>query len=216
MKHLPNVLAAALALAALQAQAYTATLTAGPTSAVAGVTTEDFEGAPVFAQGGAWDFFDSTSPGVGLTGDGIYLKPGISAQPQKGVVSPDDTWASVAGGAAAELSFSAGTTYVGFLWGSVDTYNTVTFYDGATVIASFVGGPGGLGAGEVPLGDGNQAVAQYLNFWAPSITRVTFASSANAFEIDNVSAVPEPGTYALMLAGLAAVGFVARRRSAAR
>ncbi|MCB1995276.1 MAG: PEP-CTERM sorting domain-containing protein, partial [Rhodoferax sp.] len=28
-----------------------------------------------------------------------------------------------------------------------------------------------------------------------------------------VAAVPEPGTYAMLLAGLAAVGFVARRRN---
>ena len=67
----------------------------------------------------------------------------MSAQPQKGVVSLNDTWASVAGGAAAELASGRGTSYVGFLWGSVDTYNTVTFYDGASVIASYVGGPGG-------------------------------------------------------------------------
>ena len=65
---------------------------------------------------------------------------------------------------------------------------------------------------QVPTGDGNQAVAQYFNFFAPSITSAEFKSGSNAFEIDNVSAVPEPETWALMLGGLSAMGFVARRR----
>jgi hypothetical protein len=38
----------------------------------------------------------------------------------------------------------------------------------------------------------------------------TFSSETGQ---DLVTAVPEPSTYALMLAGLAGIGFVARRRS---
>ena len=64
----------------------------------------------------------------------------------------------------------------------------------------------------------NPTFAGYVNFKvtgaATSITGVEFASTAQAFEIANVSAVPEPGTYATLLSGLAAVGLVARRRRA--
>jgi hypothetical protein len=46
---------------------------------------------------------------------------------------------------------------------------------------------------------------------------VVFRSNGNAFEIDNhaVITVPEPGSWALMLIGLGALGFVAKRRGTA-
>ena len=49
------------------------------------------------------------------------------------------------------------------------------------------------------------------------IASATFASSFDAFETTRFTVMPvvEPETYALMLAGLAAMGFVARRRKQA-
>lgn len=217
MKHLKSLLAAAAILGAVQAQAYDVSLTNGATSAMAGVTTETFQGAAVFTRGGGGRVFNSDSAGAFLTGADIWLVSGLSAQPYKGIVATNDKWFSVGGDdAAAVFSFAATTSYVGFLWGSADTYNTVSFYDpSANLIASFTGGAGGLAAHQVGAGDGRQWRSTYFNFSAASIGAVKFESSGNAFEIDNLSAttaVPEPETYALMFTGLGAVAFVARRR----
>ena len=56
----------------------------------------------------------------------------------------------------------------------------------------------------------NTITFNVVNDGGPSGLRVEFLESGEA-----VAAVPEPETYALMLAGLGALGFVARRRKAA-
>jgi hypothetical protein len=207
------LIAAALLATATQAQAVTVTLTAGPSTAVAGANVETFESYAAGSTLNGGTVYAWNSPGATLTGDNIHLISGISAQPKHGAAAVRDQWFSVAGGGDATFAFANAQSYIGFLWGSVDTYNRVTFYNGNSVLGSYVGGTGGLP--NVPTGNGHQGAAQYFNFFADSITSVRFQSSGNAFEIDNlasVTAVPEPETYALLLAGLGAMAFVARRR----
>ena len=116
--------------------------------------------------------------------------------------------------APAIVTLAAPTTFVSFLWGSPDTYNTLTVTTNVTSYNFIPGGVGGLSFLDV---NGSQQYAQYVGFSATGgemITGLRLASPSDAFEAANfsVTAVPEPETYALMLAGLGVVGFIARRR----
>ena len=110
-----------------------------------------------------------------------------------------------------------GVLYFGFYMGSPDNYNQVTLYSGNTSLGTFTGTQMAAAAG-VPV-DGNQGVGFYMNFYTNSaaITKVTFSASQDAFESDNHSyiaaPIPEPETYAMLLAGLGLIGAWSRRRS---
>ena len=100
----------------------------------------------------------------------------------------------------------------GLYWGSVDTYNHVTFLNGSTVVDTF------SGSDILPLlANGGQTdfrSNRYVEFYnMPSFTSVVLGSGGNAFEIDNITAsVPETSTWVMMILGFFGVGFAAYRR----
>jgi hypothetical protein len=216
MKLVKTLVAAAAVLAAAHAQAGMSLNQPLPLGAV----IEDFDsfagavgsqsvlgGLGTLTGGIVYREADATLQGAN-NAVGYYLVQNLSAQPFSGT----GNWLNIANGNTAMVSFEQGLTYIGFLWGSVDRHNSVKITDGGSVF-EFIGGA------DVPQGDGNRFEEQYFSYTGSSITSLQFISKGTAFEVDRLSAVaapvPEPETYALMLGGLAAVTFVARRRKPA-
>lgn len=104
--------------------------------------------------------------------------------------------------------------YFGILWGSVDTYNSLAFYAGDTLLFTYSGSD----VAAIANGDQGAAGTYYVNINSDTaFNKVVASSSGYAFEFDNVALaykpitdVPEPG--ALALFGLGAIGLAAARR----
>jgi hypothetical protein len=192
-----------------------ASLSAGPTSGVSGVTRVDFGVSTVSnstwvvnplsgytvgsATYGGGELFNMTTTGIS----------GVSARP---VGSSGNYW-SIQKGETGTVSFGTGVSYYGFLWGSPDVsgWNTVTFRDSAKNV---LGTYGGL---DTHLNNnwGNTTYFNVTTGAGPLIASVTFTANQNAFEMDNhafLAPIPEPETYVMMMTGLGLLGLAARRR----
>ena len=171
--------------------------------------------------GGFGTFLDLSSAGLNggsvatLSGGTVYTSDQPFADiPKGGVFGGDFLAAGPTSTSPATLTFAGGgIDYISFLWGSPDTFNTLTVGSTAPGATSQVFTAMDL---SIPA-TGDQTFSQYVQFMGVAgskITSLSFSSSIDAFETANysVTPVPEPETYALMLAGLGAMGFIARRR----
>ena len=146
---------------------------------------------------------------LGGGSQGVYASPAFDTS----------NYMAVMGGQTENLSFSALQKSFGFYWGSIDTYNTISFYDGKTLVASYTGGT--LPFTVSPFGDqGAPGSNQYVTFSNLLFDSVVFQSTTNSFEFDNINstangltqAVPEASTWAMMILGFLGIGLVAYRR----
>lgn len=106
--------------------------------------------------------------------------------------------------------------YLGLWWGSVDSYNSISFYNGNDLVQSFTGSQ----VISPSIANGNQTAPStnvYVNFMdLGKFDRFTLTSTSYAFEVDNIAVgnapVPEPATMLLFGTGLFGLAAVARRR----
>ncbi len=110
---------------------------------------------------------------------------------------------------------------ISFYWGSIDDYNQLEVLGaGGSVLLTLTGTTPGVG---VPPIDGDQHINRtnrriFITADAgEKITGLRFTSTGVAFEFDDFAAagtVPEPATWAMLIAGFGLVGLAARRRRA--
>ena len=168
-----------------------------------GLNTETFDGVSAGSSsnnGAGHGNFQSAALGADFSASGnagiVNGSSSVTAAPFVGP-SPghQDTtnYLSIGGNGTETITFASQKNAFGLYWGSLDSYNTIKFYDGATLVASYTGAdisplfPNGNQGSFVSNGYVEFSGLHYFN-------KVVLGSTSNAFEIDNISAGTIPQT----------------------
>ena len=215
-------------------QTYEAPGVLNTTSSIAG-GVETFDAIALGSSG-----FATTYGGSAFTGT---YSPGaqVAVPDQYGAAAGIGHYVVTFASAGYSITLNQQANYFGYWLSALDAGNVVEFYNGVSLVGSlnaagvlasigsnpaYFGNPSGPFAGQ----DTGEPYA-FVNFYdtTGSFDRIVFREdpTVGGYESDNhtvgtyrditgtpVTPVPEPQTYALMLAGLAVVVRIARRRSA--
>ncbi|MEO8631023.1 MAG: PEP-CTERM sorting domain-containing protein [Betaproteobacteria bacterium] len=163
-----------------------------------------------------FNFNDGFLPSGYTSGSVVFGSNGNSASPPgdtTGYLNEGSTY-----GSSTSINFGSPLSYFGFFYGSPDTYNSLQLFKGNSLLATFTGTD--FAALINHFADGNQSLGGYVNIFAQGTSEqfneIVLKSDGNAFETDNhaVIAVPEPGTYAVLVTGLLTTAGMFRRRTA--
>ncbi|MHB8425230.1 MAG: Npun_F0296 family exosortase-dependent surface protein [Gammaproteobacteria bacterium] len=215
-----SALAAGLILMSSAANATPISISASIGGVPTGTNYENFDSLALGSAGGVTASgitvsFTPDGQAVQGSSSGVYAAPYLSntngslfGDPSNG---PDTTTYLTTGIGTATLLFPGNEQYMGLLWGSVDSYNTLSFYAGTTLIGSITG------SNVTSLANGNQGIngTYYVNINSSTpFDKVVASSSAYAFEFDNVAfnttrVVPEPAVLGMFGLGLLMIGLLA-------
>ncbi|NJC34016.1 hypothetical protein GGR88_001490 [Sphingomonas jejuensis] len=159
--------------------------------------------------------FNTAGAQAQVTGGGFIFQSGSNSNGGAIFGGDGTTYLSVLTNGSANvstLSLGQGTGIVYLDIGSVDTYNTITL--------NFVGGGSQSFTGSQIANPANGSQSSPIlnarfafNGQGQLIQSISFASSQNSLEVDNIAvSVPEPATWGMMIAGFGIVGASLRRR----
>lgn len=184
--------------------------------AYASVSLSSVPGSDPYAGPAPTYDFETTAPVTGgLVTSGSLS--GIRAQPYGSTGNYWTVGPSDGSPGLLDLSSFAAIGAISFIWGSVDSYNSIDVLDRlGNVIQTFTGADAAVN----PNGNQTNPVTNPLARIAIggadqyNIGGLRLTSTQNAFEVDNfaVAAVPEPAIWAMLLIGFAFIGGSMRGR----